>query len=131
MNWDRYLGLPYVEKGRTMEGVDCYGLVYLIYKQEFGIVLPTYCAEYECAMNVDIETIRHCYIGWRELPPTARPQIGDVATFVVKGSFHVGLMTDVKMRKMLHITSGRNVTQERIDSIIWRRTFQGIWHYDR
>jgi cell wall-associated NlpC family hydrolase len=29
---DKYLGIPYVHLGRTMAGLDCYGLIILVYK---------------------------------------------------------------------------------------------------
>lgn len=29
---DKYLGIPYVHLGRTMQGLDCYGLIILVYK---------------------------------------------------------------------------------------------------
>ena len=42
-NWaSKYIGLPYVPKGRDMEGVDCWGLCYLIWRNEFDILVPKY-----------------------------------------------------------------------------------------
>jgi len=35
-----YVGLPYKHLGRDRKGVDCYGLIILIYKEKFGIELP-------------------------------------------------------------------------------------------
>jgi probable lipoprotein NlpC len=35
---DKYLGVPYVHLGRTLEGLDCYGLILSIYK-DAGIEL--------------------------------------------------------------------------------------------
>ena len=42
MNFSKYIGLKYKLKGRESSGLDCYGLVYLIYKEEKGIVLPDF-----------------------------------------------------------------------------------------
>lgn len=39
---DKYIGIPFVSKGRTDRGLDCWGLVHLIYKNECNIILPTY-----------------------------------------------------------------------------------------
>ena len=37
----KYLGAPYLHKGRSIDGVDCYGLVALVYR-ELGIEIPDY-----------------------------------------------------------------------------------------
>jgi len=42
MNFSKYIGLPYKNKGRNFNGVDCYGIVYLIYKEEKNINLPDF-----------------------------------------------------------------------------------------
>lgn len=42
MNYTRYLGISYKEGGRSFEAVDCYGVVYLIYRDALGIQLPDF-----------------------------------------------------------------------------------------
>ena len=42
MNFDKYIGLPYRHKGRDFDGVDCYGLCYLIFKNEIHTILPDF-----------------------------------------------------------------------------------------
>jgi len=43
LDWiDRYQRIPFKDDGRSYTGLNCYGLVYLVYKQELGIVLPIY-----------------------------------------------------------------------------------------
>lgn len=36
----KYVGIPYVTRGRSFTGADCYGLVWLYYFHEYGISLP-------------------------------------------------------------------------------------------
>lgn len=35
----KYVGLPFVEGGRDFSGVDCYGVIVLIYREELGVDL--------------------------------------------------------------------------------------------
>lgn len=51
---EHYVGIPYRDKGLTLEGVNCWGLVRLIYFDVLGVVLPTYQAAYD---NSDDEGI--------------------------------------------------------------------------
>ena len=38
---EKYVGIPFKDHGNSIDGgCDCYGLVYLIYKEEFGLHLP-------------------------------------------------------------------------------------------
>jgi len=40
--FNKYKGLKYRNKGRDKDGVDCYGIIYLIFKEERGIILPDF-----------------------------------------------------------------------------------------
>lgn len=37
---EKYIGIPYVDKGRTFKGCDCFGLVKLFYRNELNIDVP-------------------------------------------------------------------------------------------
>ena len=42
MNFGKYINIPYRNKGRDFNGVDCFGLIWLIYKSELEIDLPDF-----------------------------------------------------------------------------------------
>ena len=53
----KYVGIPFLSNGRTLAGCDCYGLVRLVLRNEYGIDLPELSDNYADALNVK-ETAR-------------------------------------------------------------------------
>jgi len=49
----KYIGIPFVSNGRTMNGCDCYGLIRLVLLNEYGIELPELSDNYNDARNVN------------------------------------------------------------------------------
>lgn len=126
MQWNKYIGIPYLDKGRTAEGVDCWGLACLVYKQEFDITLPSYTEEYE---NEDIKRISETIARYKEnWEPTKEPKPGSLILFRIMGAeMHVGVY--LGDNKFIHSREGRDVVQERVDSTQWANRVVGYFNY--
>lgn len=44
---DAFVGVPYVAHGRDYVGADCWGVVYLFYRDVLGVPIPSYSEEME------------------------------------------------------------------------------------
>lgn len=101
MSWvNRYLHLPFVDGGRDNNGVDCWGLVQLVYRQELQIELPSYS---EISAEDLIKVARQITVGkdgeaWQNVAPeTIKPfDICVMRFFGRKSIGHVGIVVDRK-----------------------------------
>lgn len=125
MWWEKYTHIPFKDKGRDASGVDCWGLVGLIYQQELGIVLPDYLECYETSNDRDIlsETIRNERCGWQS--PHFSQEF-DVIILRMRGvPMHVGVVT-VPGKKMIHCARGMNTCHEDYTGMRWRHSVEGF-----
>ena len=122
-----YIGLPFKSLGRDRSGLDCWGMVYLVYREVFGREVPPY-AEYADAY--DTEEVGALIRGeivtrWREVSPE---KLGDVILLRVRGEpCHVGVV--VAHGKFLHSFEGTQSCVERYDGLKWRRRIMGFYRY--
>lgn len=127
VHWStQFLGLPYADLGRTIDGVDCWGIVYLVLAHH-GIEVPTYEGDYAsteeraeiCAL------INGAKLKWKEIK-FAREL--DVVTFR-RGRLesHCGVV--VKPGLMLHVTDGLPSCIESYRDGYWAKRLTGIWRH--
>jgi len=126
MNYDKYIGLPYLDNGRTKTGVDCWGLARLVYQGEFGIDLPSYTEEYIGGTDPHIvEAVNLYKDNWQEL---ATPNIGDLCLFNIFGEpMHVGVF--IGENKFLHSRRGSDSVIESLNNTKWKNRFVGFYAY--
>lgn len=95
MNWSEYVGIPFVDGGRDASGLDCWGLVRLIYAQEVGAILPSY-GEISAA---NLTAVARQITGGADTDEWFEPDVPeplDVAVMRLNGSRwagHVGIVT--------------------------------------
>ena len=126
MNYDKYIGLPYLDNGRTEAGVDCWGLARIFYKDELGIELPSYAEEYIGGSDPAIvEAVALYEDNWES---SSTPVVGDLCLFNIFGQpTHVGVY--VGDNKFLHCRQNLDSVIESLDNIKWKNRFVGFYKY--
>jgi probable lipoprotein NlpC len=130
---DKYVGLPFKDGGRDRDGLDCYGALALIYREEFAITLPTYEGAYVSAHERDevaaLLAQRIPADAWT--PVTGSPRVGDAVVFrVLNQPWHVGVM--VSPTEFLHVEAAQGTaTIERLDSFRWARRRHAVYRHPR
>lgn len=127
MDLSQYAGVPFLERGRSRAGVDCWGLVWLIYQEQFGVIIPSYEGRYADTRGAEIPGVIAAGAAagcWRLLGDDEPSVLGDVIAFRIRGEpRHVGLALD--NIQMLHVEWGTNVVRERFRSSVWNHRIVG------
>ncbi len=126
-----FVGIPYRKEGRTLDGVDCWGIVMLV-TAALGRPLPDFfpttqdaAVTEQCGLPSD-EWIKQRFGDWQK---TETPQPGDVVVFknVDGAATHVGVM--VGPMHFLQCTSKTGVIRSRIDRFPWSEKIAGVYAY--
>lgn len=127
MWYNKYIGLPYKDNGRTTAGIDCWGLACLVYREHFDIELPTLDDAYVGSEDLAVkELVAHTKESWIS---TKEPKPGDICVFNILGEpTHVGIY--VGDQKFLHARAGQDSVIESLDSVRWNRRLEGIYQYN-
>lgn len=128
--FDRFVGIPYVEQGRTSAGCDCWGLVRLAFGYERGIVLPSYCRSYsvgsgraELAALITGEAAAY----WREIEAGGEQSWDCVLMRDGREPSHIGLV--VEPGRLLHVERGNTSVIERYRVGVLANRVLGFYRY--
>ena len=126
-----FVGIPYVPHGRDYMGADCWGILYLYYRDVLGTPVPSYSAE------MDAREFRHRAIGqliaeerkkhWRRVDT---PQPGDcVLMRAGRDDSHVGVF--LGQGRMLHSEGPDPSVIDRISDMRWRSRIAGFYQLNQ
>lgn len=134
-----YFGIPFKEHGRDRDGLDCWGLVRLVYMEQFGVDLPSLADGYEgtgteyggqLAAQITEESMR----AWK---PVSAPLLRDsdvIVLEVLNQPMHVGIV--LCKGHMLHVErlGKRGVGYARpecYDSVHWKNRLHGFYRHEQ
>lgn len=122
--WGEYVNLPFLDRGRTRDGLDCWGLVRLVYREQRGIALPDLGGEYLNTRDGDAlaPLLQAQLPAWR---PVAPGEFAVPLFTLPDGRLHVGVMVDAQ--HVLHATRDCNVVRERLSSLSLTGRFEGCF----
>lgn len=126
MWYNKYIGIPYKDKGRLESGADCWGLARLVYKEEYGIDLPSFSTDYTMKDAERIEDLLVQYKeGWDKLDS---PIVGSIVLFRLLGVVsHVGIM--INNTQFIHNSATIDTCVESIDNLKWKKRVFGFYKY--
>lgn len=126
-----YIGLPFKEHGRDRSGLDCWGLVRLVYDERYGIQLPSLVERYDNTLARNAlqlgAVVADVAQDWVPVP-AGQEREGDVIVLRYnRHPMHVGLVLDKGM--MLHVEHGIDTTFCCYDSLRYRRSVTGFYRH--
>lgn len=130
MSWSAdYVGLPYLDRGRSWDGADCWGLVRIVYSDQLGILLPSYAGDYASAEEAGevAAAVSRAFApspSWEAV--TDAGLAFDVLVFRAgRQGLHVGVRVD--RSRMLHMAEGDCAKVELLGHPRWSRRLQTSW----
>lgn len=124
-----YVGIRYKDRGRDHDGCDCWGLVKLIYHEQFHIELPDYLDAYSHANNhVEVTAAVNSGLkdGWLKVD---KPQPGDLMIInIASRPWHCAIMVDTD--KFMHAPDTGTVCIERTNRPTWSKRIEGFYRHD-
>lgn len=114
-----YVGLKHKPGGRDKNGVDCWGLVYLVYRERFNITLPRLPGVAGHSIIRVAGVIREqMEEDWEEIP---KPFDGCVVGMSQNAAIHhVGIAIFATGTKIVHTMEGFQVIAEPRQTLRWK-----------
>ena len=128
MSYDKYIGLPFKHRGRTLAGVDCYGLVSLILRDKWNIIMPEY--EYAPKWTLENKSIivdeANKADKWKIVTDAYRPL--DLILFYASTArqivSHIGVF--IEENKFIHIEEGQRSEMTRLNYHWINRVYKAV-----
>ncbi len=129
MHWSNpYVGLPWSFAGRSRVGVDCWGLLWLVYGEVLNVVVASYAAETtdapERAEIAALLSHDRAIAPWSPIE-LGRERAFDMAVFRRAGlDSHIGIV--LEPGRMMHILDGGESYIDRYDVGRWKMKLVGL-----
>ena len=124
----QYVDIPFKEKGRNRSGCDCWGLVRLIWGDQFGIQVPSFVNQYISTKDNGIGSlVEENMDPWTPVP-AGMETLGDGVLLRIEGRpKHVGIV--LEPGRMIHCAQDVGTVIEKYRTKKWERRIIGFYRY--
>lgn len=123
---DEYVGIPYRFHGIEKDGLDCLGLVRMVYRDKLGVAINTETVSRETNLQFVSDIFQRYAKAWNKV---GSPREFDVVLLNVTGiPCHCGIMIDAG--RFLHVMSGGYSCVEASTSMKWARRIEGFYRLE-
>jgi len=135
VDWSKYVGLPYAPAGRSVNkdnGVDCWGLLCLIYQQELEIELPRFeKISFDAAKRLsESELLKYtnAELDWLPIIDNNVSPLDVIVIRIGMLPLHVGIVVDPLTGTMLNTRSalGESII-EPYRTYVWKNRIRGFY----
>lgn len=125
--WGKYVGIPFVDFGRAPSGVDCWGLVLMVYALEFGVLLIDYDISGETAGDEKVaDAVDQERPSYKRIKVPVAPCIVTMRNSEDPGIVnHVGVY--VGNGTFLHTLKEHGSVRSKIDHPLWKHRIEGYY----
>lgn len=121
-NFTDLIGIPFKDRGRDLNGLDCWGLAKIVFKR-YGQDIPDYNICCEDITNID-KTIDKQRSYWKKIEKPVAPCLV-VMHLGTKFCNHTGVY--IGNGRFIHTRDKVGVNIDRIDSINWKNRIEGFY----
>lgn len=129
MNIEPYIGLRFLDGGRDRSGVDCWGLVRLVYQEQLGIQLPDFDIRSHDSQAIAQQASQEIP-RWSKLD---QPEPGAVVAIRLDQARHPGIVTHVGLcvdgGYFLHALERTGAVLTRVSHPYWRGLIEGFYRW--
>lgn len=128
----QYIGIPYKTGGRDRDGIDCWGLVNLVWREQFGIDLPDYDGPLwhpNKSTAREVSTGAAAYSALFRPVPQGEERCGDGILFRMRG-YPLHLAIVVAPGFMMHVEDNADTCVERYAAFQWQKRIIDFYRYE-
>ena len=123
----KYIGIPFEDHGRDVDvSLDCLGLMYAIYRYEYGIELPDYNNYGKADFSGTIE--KQFMDGITDWIRIDKPEVGCMVMLNIGGHpVHLGVC--IGDNKFIHTCEGVDTAIDKLNGVRWLGRVEGYYRY--
>ena len=135
-NFEKYIGIPFKHRGRDFNGIDCFGLLCLIFKEERNIIIPDFLdviyernwyKEGQNHILNNIGTVDGTF--WDVIKKKPYKMYDGLLFFLTSKNIanHIGIY--INDNKFIHVAERFETTIDRLDDPFWQSKLYGVMRY--